>query len=42
MTSVEYKSARRDRIRRILIEIAVGVVTNLLVTASSSVASLLF
>ncbi|WP_229890579.1 DUF6408 family protein [Streptomyces lavendofoliae] len=42
MTSVEYKSARRARIRVILIDIAVGVVSNLLVTALASVASLLF
>ncbi|MFD7393510.1 DUF6408 family protein [Streptomyces virginiae] len=42
MTSVEYKPARRKRIREILIEIAVGVVTNLLVTALLSIAGLLF
>ncbi|MFI1454526.1 DUF6408 family protein [Streptomyces roseus] len=42
MTSVEYKSARRERIREILIDIAAGVVSNLLVAALAAVASLLF
>ncbi|MET9412693.1 DUF6408 family protein [Streptomyces klenkii] len=42
MVSVEYKSARRERIREVLNEIAVGVATNLLVTALASVARLLF
>ncbi|MEV8451684.1 DUF6408 family protein [Streptomyces sp. NPDC059913] len=42
MTTVEYKSARRDRIREILIDIAAGVVSNLVVTALATVASLLF
>ncbi|MFH8567993.1 MULTISPECIES: DUF6408 family protein [unclassified Streptomyces] len=42
MTSVEYKPARRERIRSILIEIAAAVVSNLLVTALGAVASLLF
>ncbi|MEU2395993.1 DUF6408 family protein [Streptomyces sp. NPDC007369] len=42
MTSVEYKSARRERIREILIDIAVGVVSNLLVAALATMASLLF
>ncbi|MFJ6015322.1 DUF6408 family protein [Streptomyces sp. NPDC092952] len=42
MTTVEYKSARRDRIREILIDIAVGVVSNLVVTALATVAGLLF
>lgn len=42
MTSVEYKSARRERIREILIDIAAGVVSNLLVTALAMMARLLF
>ncbi|MFJ8163985.1 DUF6408 family protein [Streptomyces sp. NPDC096136] len=42
MTSVEYKSARRERIREILIDIAAGVVSNLLVAALATVARLLF
>ncbi|MFF4224095.1 DUF6408 family protein [Streptomyces abikoensis] len=42
MASVEYKPARRERIREVLNEIAVGVVSNLLVTTLTSVASLLF
>ncbi|GGY73749.1 hypothetical protein GCM10010363_63670 [Streptomyces omiyaensis] len=42
MTSVEYKPARRERIREILIEIVVGVVTSLVVTALLSIAGLLF
>ncbi|MFF7705266.1 DUF6408 family protein [Streptomyces lydicus] len=42
MNSVEYKPARRERIRSILIEIAASVVSNLLVTALVAVASLLF
>ncbi|WP_330333140.1 hypothetical protein OHS33_27815 [Streptomyces sp. NBC_00536] len=42
MTSVEYKPARRERIREILTDIAVGVVSSLLVTALTTVADLLF
>ncbi|MFI9356761.1 DUF6408 family protein [Streptomyces lydicus] len=42
MNAVEYKPARRERIRSILIEIAASVVSNLLVTALGAVASLLF
>ncbi|MFI6685893.1 DUF6408 family protein [Streptomyces sp. NPDC050485] len=42
MTSVEYNPARRERIREILIEIAVTVVSNLLVTTLVAVAGLLF
>ncbi|WKU47503.1 hypothetical protein Q3V23_27505 [Streptomyces sp. VNUA116] len=42
MASVEYKPARRERIREILNEIAVGVASNLLVTTLTSIASLLF
>ncbi|MCB5179732.1 DUF6408 family protein [Streptomyces antimicrobicus] len=42
MASVEYKSARRERIREILIDIAAGVVSNLLVAALVAIASLLF
>ncbi|MFD7627405.1 DUF6408 family protein [Streptomyces sp. NPDC059851] len=42
MTSVEYKSARRERIREILIDIAAGVVSNLLVAALATTARLLF
>ncbi|GAA2511357.1 DUF6408 family protein [Streptomyces griseofuscus] len=42
MTSVEYKIARRERIREILIDIAAGVVSNLLVTALATMAHLLF
>ncbi|MFJ4798016.1 DUF6408 family protein [Kitasatospora purpeofusca] len=42
MTSVECKLARRGRIREILTDIAVGVVSNVLVMALTSVAHLLF
>ncbi|MFD9064651.1 DUF6408 family protein [Kitasatospora purpeofusca] len=42
MTSVECKLARRERIREILTDIAVGVVSNVLVMALTSVAHLLF
>ncbi|MFB6817505.1 DUF6408 family protein [Streptomyces sp. NPDC056347] len=42
MSTVEYKPARRERIREILIDIAVGVVSSLLVTALTAVADLLF
>ncbi|MEU1087527.1 DUF6408 family protein [Streptomyces sp. NPDC005576] len=42
MTSVKCKPARRARIRKILIEFAAAVVTNLLVTALVAMAGLLF
>ncbi|MFI2435739.1 DUF6408 family protein [Streptomyces sp. NPDC018693] len=42
MNPVEYKLARRDRIRQILIDVMVGVITNLLVTALTVVARLVF
>ncbi|MFE6171739.1 DUF6408 family protein [Streptomyces sp. NPDC056464] len=42
MNPVEYKPARRDRIRQILVDVAVGVITNLLVTALAVVARLVF
>ncbi|MFD4592670.1 DUF6408 family protein [Streptomyces rubiginosohelvolus] len=42
MTPVEYKLARRERIRGILIDIAAGTVSSLLVTALTALANLLF
>lgn len=42
MNPVEYKPARRDRIRQMLVDVAVGVVTSLLVTALTVVARLVF
>ena len=42
MNPVEYKLARRDRIRQILVDVTVGVITNLLVTALVVVARLVF
>ncbi|MGW1868101.1 DUF6408 family protein [Streptomyces mauvecolor] len=42
MNAAEYKPARRERILEILIDIAAGVVSNLLVTAFAAMASLLF
>ncbi|WP_222946943.1 DUF6408 family protein [Streptomyces sp. TRM49041] len=42
MNPVEYKPARRDRIRQILVDVTVGVITNLLVTALAVVARLVF
>ncbi|MER6302977.1 DUF6408 family protein [Kitasatospora sp. NPDC001539] len=42
MTSIEYKPARRGRIREILTDIAVGVASNVLVATLTSVAHLLF
>ena len=42
MNPVEYKLARRDRIRQILVDVAVGVITNLLVMALTVVARLVF
>ncbi|MFI6013965.1 DUF6408 family protein [Streptomyces sp. NPDC051243] len=42
MNPVEYKPARRDRIRQILVDVTVGVITNLVVTALAVVARLVF
>ncbi|MFE9764789.1 DUF6408 family protein [Streptomyces sp. NPDC005808] len=42
MNPVEYKLARRDRIRQILVDVTVGVITNLLVTVLAVVARLVF
>jgi len=42
MNPVEYTLARRDRIRQILVDVTVGVVTNLLVTTLAVVARLVF
>ncbi|MFF2077433.1 DUF6408 family protein [Kitasatospora sp. NPDC058162] len=42
MTSIEYKPARRGRIRKILTDVVVGVASNMLVAALTSVAHLLF
>jgi hypothetical protein len=42
MNPVEYKLARRDRIRQILVDVTVGIITNLLVTALTVVARLVF
>lgn len=42
MNPVEYKLARRNRIRQILVDVTVGVITNLLVTALTVVARLVF
>ncbi|MFG2722068.1 DUF6408 family protein [Streptomyces sp. NPDC048416] len=42
MNPVEYKIARRDRFRQILVDVTVGVVTNLMVTALAVVARLVF
>ncbi|MFI0140148.1 DUF6408 family protein [Streptomyces luteogriseus] len=42
MNPVEYKPARRDRIRQILVDVAVGVTINLLVTALTAAARLVF
>ncbi|WP_328503430.1 hypothetical protein OG828_34925 [Streptomyces sp. NBC_00457] len=42
MNPVEYKLARRDRIRQILVDVAVGVIINLMVTALTVVARLVF
>ncbi|MFD9328485.1 DUF6408 family protein [Streptomyces sp. NPDC060065] len=42
MNPVEYKLARRDRIRQILVDVTVGVITNLMVTALIVVARLVF
>ncbi|MDX3527055.1 hypothetical protein P1P75_11540 [Streptomyces sp. ID05-39B] len=42
MNPVEYKLARRDRIRQILVDVTVGVVINLLMTALAAAARLVF
>jgi hypothetical protein len=42
MNPVEYKPARRDRFRQILVDVTVGVITNLLVAALTVVARLVF
>ncbi|MFG2795842.1 DUF6408 family protein [Streptomyces pseudovenezuelae] len=42
MNPVECKSARRLLIRRIMVDVAVGVVTNLLVTGLTAAARLVF
>ncbi|MEU5220902.1 DUF6408 family protein [Streptomyces sp. NPDC020807] len=42
MNPVECKPARRERIRGILIDIAAGAVSSILVTALSAVADLFF
>lgn len=42
MNPAEYTPARRNRLRRILVDVAVGVVANLLVTALTAAAGLVF
>jgi hypothetical protein len=42
MNPVERKSARRLMIRRIMVDVAVGVVTSLLVTGLTAAARLVF
>ncbi|WP_254706653.1 DUF6408 family protein [Streptomyces lunaelactis] len=42
MNPVEYKPARRVRLRKMLVDVAVGVVTNLLVAALMAAARLVF
>ncbi|MFJ2647159.1 DUF6408 family protein [Streptomyces sp. NPDC087420] len=42
MNPVEYNLARRDRIRQILVDVAVQVVVSLLVTALTAAARLVF
>lgn len=42
MNPVEYKLARRDRFRLILVDVTVGVVINLLVAALTAAARLVF
>ncbi|MEH0522654.1 hypothetical protein QBA38_27280 [Streptomyces stelliscabiei] len=42
MNPVEYKLARRDRICQILVDVTVGVITNMMVTALIVVARLVF
>ncbi|MDQ0748056.1 hypothetical protein QF034_002287 [Streptomyces africanus] len=40
MNPVEYKPARRNRLREILVDVAVGVVANLVVAALTAAARL--
>ncbi|MFE2022476.1 DUF6408 family protein [Streptomyces sp. NPDC059499] len=42
MNPVEYKPARRIRFRKVLMDVAVGVVSNLVVAALMAAAHLLF
>ncbi|WP_369214841.1 DUF6408 family protein [Streptomyces flavofungini] len=42
MNPVEYRLARRDRIRQILVDVAVGVVINVLMVALTAAARLVF
>ncbi|WP_234442063.1 DUF6408 family protein [Streptomyces sp. NRRL S-1448] len=42
MNPVEYKPARRNRLREILVDVAVGVISNLVMTALTAAAGLLF
>ncbi|WP_328552943.1 MULTISPECIES: DUF6408 family protein [unclassified Streptomyces] len=42
MNPVEYKTARRDRLREILVNVAMGVVINLMVAALTAAAHLVF
>jgi hypothetical protein len=42
MNPVEYRPARRDRIRQILVDLAVSVISSLLVTALTAAARLVF
>ncbi|WP_226966709.1 DUF6408 family protein [Streptomyces phaeolivaceus] len=42
MNPVEYRLARRDRIRQILVDVAVGVVINVLMAAMTVAARLVF
>lgn len=42
MNSVEYKPARHIRFRKALMDVAVGVVTNLVVAAMAAAVRLLF
>ncbi|MFC8066107.1 DUF6408 family protein [Streptomyces sp. NPDC057293] len=42
MNPVEYKPARRHRLREILVDVVAGVVTQIVVTALAAAARLLF
>ncbi|MBY8868856.1 hypothetical protein K7787_24345 [Streptomyces sp. RCPT1-4] len=42
MNPVEYKPARRDRLREILVDVAAGVATQLVVAGLTAAARLLF
>ncbi|MFF8536228.1 DUF6408 family protein [Streptomyces sp. NPDC015532] len=42
MNPVEYTPARRDRLRKILVDVAAGVAANLMVAALTAVAHLVF